>query len=361
VIPLGSLLRASHPEPTVAVTALATALALSAGLGASSLLVTAAFLTGQLSVGWSNDWVDAARDVRTGRSDKPVARGDLPVGAVRAAALTAAALCVPASLALGLVPGLLHLTAVAAAWSYNVRLKSTLASWVPYAFAFGAVPSIVTLTLPGGPPAPAWATLAGALLGVGAHLCNVLPDLDEDLATGVRGLPHALGARRSGAVAAVLLLAAALLLAIGPGDLDRCRWWRSQPPPSSPPGALPGRGGRDHATPSGRRWSCQRSAWGCCSPAVPHSCRAERLVTMPVVHRPVLAAATLAAALLTGCASGTSSAAGTGAVVTAQPAPAPSAAFHGEEPVPVRSRPSFTLRTTDGQSYDFAERTRKEE
>lgn len=213
----GSLLRACHPEPTAAVTALATALALSTGLGARSLLVTAAFLTGQLSVGWSNDWVDAARDARTGRSDKPVARGDLPVGVVRTAALTAAALCVPASLALGLRPGLLHLAAVAAAWSYNVRLKSTLAAWLPYAFAFGAVPSIVTLALPGGPPAPPWATLAGALLGVGAHLCNVLPDLEEDLATGVRGLPHALGARRSGAVAAALLLAAAGLLAVGPG------------------------------------------------------------------------------------------------------------------------------------------------
>jgi len=213
----GSLLRASHPEPTAAVTAMATGLAASSGLGVRSLLVTAAFLTGQLSVGWSNDWVDAARDARTGRSDKPVARGDLAVGTVRAAALTAAALCVPASLALGLAPGLLHLAAVAAAWSYNVRLKSTLASWVPYALAFGAVPSIVTLALPGGPPAPVWATLAGALLGVGAHLCNALPDLEQDLATGVRGLPHALGARRSGALAAGLLLVAALLLALGPG------------------------------------------------------------------------------------------------------------------------------------------------
>jgi len=213
----GSLMRASHPEPTAAVTAIATSLAVSTGLGARSLIVTAAFLTGQLSVGWSNDWVDAARDARTGRSDKPVARGDLPVGTVRAAALTAAALCVPASLALGLAPGLLHLAAVAAAWSYNVRLKATLASWVPYALAFGAVPSIVTLALPGGPPAPFWATLAGALLGVGAHLCNALPDLDQDLATGVRGLPHALGARRSGALAAALLLCAAVLLALGPG------------------------------------------------------------------------------------------------------------------------------------------------
>ena len=212
-----ALVRACHPEPTAAVTALATALALSAGLGWRSLLVTAAFLSGQLSVGWSNDWIDAARDARTGRVDKPVARGDLPVEAVRAAALTAAALCVPLSLALGLRAGLLHLAAVAAAWAYNARLKSSLLSWLPYALAFGAVPSIVTLALPDPAQAPLWATAAGALLGVGAHLTNVLPDLEEDLATGVRGLPHALGPRRSAAIAAVLLLAAAALLGIGPG------------------------------------------------------------------------------------------------------------------------------------------------
>lgn len=211
------LLRASHPEPTAAVTALATALAVSTGLGWRSLLVTLAFLTGQLSVGWSNDWIDAGRDARTGRADKPVARGDLPVEVVRAAALTALALCVPLSLALGVRAGLLHLGAVAVAWSYNARLKSSLLSWAPYALAFGAVPSIVTLALPEPGPAPGWATAAGALLGVGAHLTNVLPDLDGDLATGVRGLPHLLGPRRSAALAAVLLLAAAGLLGVGPG------------------------------------------------------------------------------------------------------------------------------------------------
>ncbi len=210
-----ALVRASHPEPTAAVTAIATALAVSVGLGARAALVALAFLTGQLSVGWSNDWIDAARDAGTGRADKPVARGELPVRVVRAAALTAAALCVPLSLALGPAPGLLHLAAVAAAWAYNARLKATALSFAPYALAFGAVPSIVTLGL--GVVAPWWATAAGALLGVGAHLCNVLPDLEDDLAQGVRGLPHRLGPRRSAAAAAVLLLAAAVLLAVGPG------------------------------------------------------------------------------------------------------------------------------------------------
>jgi 4-hydroxybenzoate polyprenyltransferase len=165
---------------------------------------------------------------------------------------------VPASLALGLAPGLLHLAAVAAAWSYNVRLKSTLASWVPYALAFGAVPSIVTLALPGGPPAPVWATLAGALLGVGAHLCNALPDLEQDLATGVRGLPHALGARRSGALAAGLLLVAALLLALGPGRPGRCPWRWCWSPQRSPGGGWCAPAAPDRGTPSGRPSSWRR-------------------------------------------------------------------------------------------------------
>lgn len=213
-----ALVRASHPEPTVAVTAIATALAASSGLGARSLLVTAAFFTGQLSVGWSNDWIDAARDRRSARADKPVARGEVPVPVVRAAALTAVALCVPLSVLLGAGAGLLHLAAVGVAWAYNARLKATALSWLPYALAFGAVPSIVTLALPGAPVAPWWATLAGALLGVGAHLCNALPDLDADLSDGIRGLPHRLGPRRSVGLAAVLLLTAAVVLALGPGS-----------------------------------------------------------------------------------------------------------------------------------------------
>jgi len=210
-----ALVRASHPEPTVAVTAIATALAVSTGLGAAAAVVCLAFLSGQLSVGWSNDCIDAARDRGSARPDKPVARGELPVATVRTAALVAVLACVPLSLAMGPAPGLLHLLAVAVAWAYNARLKATVLSWAPYALAFGAVPSIITLGL--GRVAPFWATAAGALLGVGAHLCNVLPDLEQDLAQGVRGLPHRLGPRRSAAGAAVLLLAAAVLLAVGPG------------------------------------------------------------------------------------------------------------------------------------------------
>ena len=212
-----AFVQACHPEPTAAVTAIATALALSAGRGAASAVVAAAFLTGQLSVGWSNDWIDAERDRRTGRADKPVNRGQVSPEALRTAALIAVTLCVPLSFAMGRLAGLVHLVAVAAAWGYNLRLKSTPWSWAPYALAFGLVPSIITLGLAGEPWAPWWATAAGALLGVGAHLANVLPDLDDDAATGVYGLPHRLGAGRTAVLSAVLLLGATSMLAFGPG------------------------------------------------------------------------------------------------------------------------------------------------
>lgn len=208
------LVRACHPEPTVAVTALAAALA--ADTGVNAVVVGAAFLSGQLSVGWSNDWVDARRDLVVGRADKPVVQG-LPVPTVRNAALLALTVCVPLSLLMGRYAGAAHLVAVASAWTYNAGLKSSVLSFVPYAVSFGLVPSVITLGLPGHPAAPWWATAAGALLGVGAHGANVLPDLDDDRVTGVRGLPQRLGPVAAVVLSGTALLAATALLALGPG------------------------------------------------------------------------------------------------------------------------------------------------
>jgi len=212
----GALVRACHPEPALAVTLIAGALAV--GTDAPVLQVMAAFGAGQLVTGWSNDWIDRDRDARSGRGDKPLVAGRLPASTLRIAALLAAVACVPLSLALGVRAGLVHLAAVGSALAYNVGLKAGPLSWLPYAVSFGLLPSVVVLASPSGGLAPAWATAAGALLGVGAHLANALPDLEDDLANGVRGLPHRLGRPMSSALAAVLLLAATTLLAYGPGS-----------------------------------------------------------------------------------------------------------------------------------------------
>jgi len=59
--------------------------------------------------------------------------------------------------------------------------------------------------------------VAAALFGVAAHFANVLPDLDDDNATGIRGLPHRIGARATAVTAAALLACAATVILLAPG------------------------------------------------------------------------------------------------------------------------------------------------
>lgn len=218
-----AVLAAAHLGPTLAVTVLAGLLGVAQGLeGGTLALVVSAVLAGQLSVGWSNDLVDAARDARSGRSDKPLATGAASVAVVRTACAVAVVACVVLSLACGLAAGLVHLGCVAAAWAYNLGLKATPWSWLPYAVAFGGLPVFVALA--GSAVPPWWWPVGGALLGVGAHLLNVLPDLDDDAATGVRGLPHRLGPRLIAPVAAVVLVAASVVALVGSAPPPGWSW-----------------------------------------------------------------------------------------------------------------------------------------
>ncbi|GAA1660842.1 UbiA family prenyltransferase [Microbacterium lacus] len=215
---IGALWRSTHPGPSVVVTTVAVVLGLATGLEPWRIVVLGlAILAGQLSVGISNDAIDAPRDIANARRDKPIARGDVSVRV----AWAAASVCLVVGLALSLVLGwrmaLAHLVALASAWAYNAGLKKTALSVVPFVVSFGLLPSLVTLSAQ--PPALAagWAWVAGAALGVAIHLTNVLPDLEDDARTGVRGLPHRLGGRISAVLAASALAIGAVAVLIGPG------------------------------------------------------------------------------------------------------------------------------------------------
>ncbi|MFF9851126.1 UbiA family prenyltransferase [Streptomyces litmocidini] len=211
------LLRASHPVPAATVTVLAALLAAASGLDvAPAAGAVAAVAAGQLSIGWCNDRLDLRRDRAAGRRDKPLATGAARPGTVGTAACVALLVCVPLSLGCGLLAGAVHLGCVAAGWTYNLWLKRTVLSWLPYAVAFGLLPAFLTLTLPGRPWPPLWLTVAAALLGTGAHFANVLPDIEDDLVGGVRGLPQRMGRRGSTASAAALALASCVILTAGP-------------------------------------------------------------------------------------------------------------------------------------------------
>ncbi|MGY1747490.1 UbiA family prenyltransferase [Blastococcus sp. SYSU D00695] len=212
-----ALVLATHPGPAVAVTVVATLLAVAAGVQAGRVvLVFLAVLAGQASIGWSNDWLDADRDRAVARADKPVVQGAVDPVLLRTAALAAAAVAVVLSLLLGPAPGLLLLVLVVSGWAYNAGLKRTAASVVPYVTGFGLLPAGVVAAAPGTPAAPWWLVAAGGALGAAAHLANVAPDVEEDLATGVRGFPHRIGPRASAAAGAALLFAASLVLVLGP-------------------------------------------------------------------------------------------------------------------------------------------------
>ncbi|WP_322761455.1 UbiA family prenyltransferase [Frankia sp. Cr2] len=216
----GDLARTSHPEPSAAVTLIAAALAASSGRSVAGVVVVAlAVGTGQLSVGWSNDYFDRVRDASSGRDDKPVALGALPARTVGVAAIVTLVACVPLSLLSGWRAATAHLIAVALAWLYNMGVKGTAASLIPFAIAYALLPAFIVLGLPGHPMPAWWLLLAGALLGCGGHFANVLPDLDEDLRAGVRGVPHRVGARWSLWLAVTLLAAASAVIAFGPGSV----------------------------------------------------------------------------------------------------------------------------------------------
>jgi 4-hydroxybenzoate polyprenyltransferase len=213
-----ALIITSHPGPSLAITALTTLLAAQAvphGIGPA--LTAPALLAGQLSIGWSNDACDAPRDAAAGRTDKPLARGDISARAVWTAAGVSAAAGLALAFAIGPVTAGLYALVVAPGWAYNLGLKSSLGSGVMYLLGFGPLPAYAASTLPGH-PLPRWpVTVAAALLGLGAHFANVLPDLAADQATGVGGLPQRVAATWGplavrAAALALLLTASALLL-----------------------------------------------------------------------------------------------------------------------------------------------------
>jgi 4-hydroxybenzoate polyprenyltransferase len=213
--PALGLLRATHPLPAAAVTALVSGVAASRGASGWTLAwILMSTGVGQASVGWSNDYLDRDRDAAAGRTDKPIVSGEVRPNTVLAAAKLAFPLSVALSLPLGLSEALVMLLAVGSAWLYNFKLKSTFLSFLPYAVSFGLAPVYVWLATSEDLP-PWWIPAATALLGAAAHFLNVIPDLESDRATDVRGLPHVLGLRRSLYLACEVLYSVLVIIIAG--------------------------------------------------------------------------------------------------------------------------------------------------
>ena len=206
------LARASHFGPTVLVTSLSYFFAQLFWWEGPSMVIAAGVFCGQLVVGWSNDLIDYDDDLSHQRQNKPLVAGLITAALLKRLLKVALVLAVVINLfgPLGFVGGGLSLFAIGWAVAYNFYFKFTVFSWLPFALAFGALPSCMALSKDVIPPV--WMWLGGALLGTAAHFINVIKDMKEDHISGIKGLPQRCGTQASIVIAVLLMVAAVLLL-----------------------------------------------------------------------------------------------------------------------------------------------------
>ena len=169
----------------------------------------------QYSAGALNDAVDAPVDAAAGRG-KPIQAGAISRRAVALLAVAAGLASLAFGLALNPATFALAVAGLACAWAYDLRLKGTVASVLPFAAALPLVPLFGYGAAGRFPAVLWWAWPIGALAAVAVHLADSLPDVERDRATGVRGLAPRLGVRRAAALTA-LSYTAALAMALGSG------------------------------------------------------------------------------------------------------------------------------------------------
>src|SRR5512132_782639 len=183
-------------------------------------LLAGLLVCNQYAAGALNDAVDADADAAADRG-KPIQRGVISRRAVATAAVVAGVASLGFGLALGPATFALAVVGLACAWSYDLWLKGTVWSALPFAVAVPVVPLFGYGAAGRFPAVLWWAWPIGALLAVTTHLADALPDVERDRATGVRGLATRLGVGRAAAVAAACYGAAvamALFSGLAAGD-----------------------------------------------------------------------------------------------------------------------------------------------
>jgi 4-hydroxybenzoate polyprenyltransferase len=202
---LKGLLKAAHFGPTLIVTAISFAFATYYWWEGPAYVIAFGVFTGQLVVGWSNDLYDFDDDLKHQRAKKPLVSGLI----TKQFLIKWLRFMVPFSFVvnllgpLGINGGLVYMLGIACGVAYNFYFKFSILSPLPYAIALAALPSSVAISKDINPPK--WMIFGGALFGMAAHFINVIKDMDEDQASGIKGLPQRLGKTKSIAAAAVLI------------------------------------------------------------------------------------------------------------------------------------------------------------
>jgi 4-hydroxybenzoate polyprenyltransferase len=175
----------------------------------------------QASIGALNDIVDAPRD-RGIKPAKPIPAGLVSDRSAWIVVVVAAALGVALSAPSGLATFWLAVVVLAIGYGYDVVLKGTVWSWLPFAVGIPLLPVYGWLGTTGGLP-DSFAILlpAAVIAGAALAIANARADAERDLAAGIESAATRLGLERSwlvnaGLLAPVVLLALATLIGGSP-------------------------------------------------------------------------------------------------------------------------------------------------
>jgi 4-hydroxybenzoate polyprenyltransferase len=195
---LAGLARLVHPFPSALDAVAAAAVALVAGAAmAVALRLALGMLLLQFAIGAANDVVDLPRDLRSRRS-KPI-----PLGRVttrEAVALVAIATCVglAAAASVGLGAVAVGIAGLAVGLLYDVWLKGTAFSWLPFAAGVALLPIYAWVGSTGTLTSAFWAIIPLALIaGAALAAANSVADLESDREAGVSSVAMWLGRRGS--------------------------------------------------------------------------------------------------------------------------------------------------------------------
>ena len=201
-----ALLRSTHLGPSMLVCFISFVLTTQVLSFLAAVEVTAAIFCGQCFIGWSNELLDLESDRSAKRTRKPLVNGALDPKTLRN--------LLPISLALAIIISLLsplhvkgtmmHVGGLVSATLYNLWLKRTWLSFIPYMVSFALLPMAIYSAA--STNSPVWLLIAFVTVAVAFHFLNVLKDIDEDRRQGIFGLPQRVGRRTSQFIAFLLLV-----------------------------------------------------------------------------------------------------------------------------------------------------------
>ena len=214
---LAGLIRLTHPFPSILDGVVVALIAIVAGGGALDAVRLGLAMTAlQASIGALNDVVDAPRD-RGLKPGKPIPAGVVSLDEARIVVAVATAVGLFLAAPSGLATVALGAVVLAIGYLYDVRLRGTPWSWVPFAVGIPLLPVFGWLGATGSLPSSFVLLVPAAVLTGGAlAVANARADYERDVAAGVQSVATALGLGRSWAVHAALL---AIVLAIAVATL----------------------------------------------------------------------------------------------------------------------------------------------